>query len=170
MPVIAFQAKGGSKADALLANEGRSSKVFVTSLQNLISLTDDQTQDIITIRRVYMTKRASLDEQRKAVVEEMGRYEQQCLHPADTVVALSALAEQIRDISAQDFKAYCAVISGFYQGVRIFIYHMLSLVMLHGLLCLAFHNSAVKHKTKDPDWFSGSCLLVLVHHLFLVML
>lgn len=64
-----------------------------------------------------MTKRASLDKQRKAVVKEMGEFEQQGLHPSESLVALSDLAEQVRDITAQDFQAYCAVISGFYQGV-----------------------------------------------------
>lgn len=65
-----------------------------------------------------MTKRASLDKQRKAVVSQMGEYEQQGLHPSDSFVALSLLAEKVQDITAKDFKVYCAVVSGLYQGVR----------------------------------------------------
>lgn len=87
-----------------------------------------------------MTKRASLDEQRKAVVEEMGRIERQCLHPSDSLIALSALAEQIRDISAQDFQAYCAVISGLYQGVRTDHTHILP-VVAYSMLRFSFTSA-----------------------------
>ena len=87
-------------------------------LQNLIGLTNEQTHDMVSIRRLYMTKRASLDKQRKAVVRQMGESEQQGCHPSDSFVALSLLAEQAKDITAKDFKVYCTVVSGLYQGVR----------------------------------------------------
>lgn len=64
-----------------------------------------------------MTRRASLDKQRKAIVEQMSEHERQGLHPSDSFVALSVLAEQARNITAQDFQGYCAVISGLYKGV-----------------------------------------------------
>ena len=64
-----------------------------------------------------MARRASLDKQRKAIVEQIGELEQQGLHPSDSFVALSVLTEQAHNITAKDFQAYCAVISGLYKGV-----------------------------------------------------
>ena len=66
---------------------------------------------------MYLTRRTSLDKQRKAIIEQMGEHERQGLHPSDSFVALSVLTEQAHNITAQDFQAYCAVISGLYKGV-----------------------------------------------------
>ena len=99
------------------AHPNLGSPKFLWFVQNLIGLTDDQTQDMILIQHLYMTRRASLDKQRKAIVERMGAHEQQGFHPADGLVALSVLAEQAQDVTAQDFQAYCTVLSALYQGV-----------------------------------------------------
>lgn len=87
-------------------------------LQELISLTEEQTLDLIYIRRLYRTKRKDLETQRKTIIRQLAEVELQDAHPSESFLSLSGLISSVQQITEQDWATYYTVLRGAYRGVR----------------------------------------------------
>ena len=123
-------------------------------LQELINLTEQQTLDLICIRRLYHTKRADLETQRKSFVRQLAEVELQDAHPSDSFLSVSALIDSVQQITEQDWATYYTVLRGAYRGVRhrYLAYYMQTNASCKHLLMLS--TNITRHLvSKDPLLF-----------------
>lgn len=81
-------------------------------------MTEEQTLDLIYIRRLYRTKRKDLETQRKTIIRQLAEVELQDAHPSESFLSLSGLISSVQQITEQDWATYYTVLRGAYRGVR----------------------------------------------------
>lgn len=76
-------------------------------------------QDILLLRKLYLTRRGLLAAQRDAIADEM-KASSKSLPSPDNLVKLSELSARLQQIAAEDYGAYVKIACAFRRGVRIF--------------------------------------------------
>jgi len=83
-------------------------------VQRLLNLSDDQLQDMMLLRRLYLARRHLLAVKRSEV---MASTQEQMPHPIENVTRMSDLAGQLKDNASEDHHLLYNMSRAFYCGV-----------------------------------------------------
>ena len=86
--------------------------------QNLLGLTEDQVQDLMLMRQLYLTKRGLLVMERKALVDQMASGDGGMPHPSDNITRMADLATCLKENAAEDHHVHRKVARAAFRGVR----------------------------------------------------
>lgn len=87
-------------------------------LQDLLGLSEQQIQDILLLRRLYLTKRGHLAARRDAVTDELAASKTSLPNP-DSLAKLSKLSADLQQIAAEDYEAHIRICCAFRRGVSL---------------------------------------------------
>lgn len=91
--------------------------LFASSLaQGLLLLSEAQFQDIMLLRKLFLTKRCLLRAKRDQL---MATTSEPHLHPSDNVARMTDLAEQLKDNASEDQRLLYQMSRAFYCGVSL---------------------------------------------------
>ena len=88
--------------------------IFVEQLQTLLSLSEDQIQDLMLLRRLYIVKRCLLGSQRARLVARMQEPSPDLISAA---LKASSVATELGNNAAQDRQLFHRITWGVYCGV-----------------------------------------------------
>ena len=92
--------------------------LLMLKLQSLLALTEDQVQDLMLMRQLYLTKRGLLAMERKALVDQMGSGDGAMPHPSDNITKMADLATCLKENAAEDHYVHRRVARAAFRGVR----------------------------------------------------
>lgn len=87
--------------------------------QSLLALTEDQVQDLMLMRQLYLTKRGLLAMERKALVTQMASGDGVMPHPSDNITKMADLATCLKENAAEDHYVHRKVVRAAFRGVRV---------------------------------------------------
>ena len=87
-------------------------------LQRLLAISEEQMQDIMLLRRIYVTRRGLHALERRALVSQAPISHHQIPLPSDNLTQLSDLASQLKKNAADDYRVYHRVACASRRGVR----------------------------------------------------
>ena len=76
--------------------------VHVCVPQGLLELSEEQVADVMHLRRLYLTRRTLLAQQRKALIHSIAHFDSQLVHPSDNSVTAEEVAARLKDIAFED--------------------------------------------------------------------
>lgn len=89
-------------------------------MQNGIwALTEAQAQDLMHLRRLYITRRCVLSMQRKSLMKQIADTDSQLLSPSPTVIRVEKLTEALHENSAEDYEVFYKIARAMYRGVSV---------------------------------------------------
>ena len=86
-------------------------------LQASCKLTAEQTQDLLHIRCLLITRRCVLSLERKIFVNQLAANDKQVLNPIGNIVTIEDLTTALRRNAAEDHETFYTVVRGVYRGV-----------------------------------------------------
>ena len=89
-------------------------------MQKTTALSSRQVQDLLYLRKLYLTRRCHLAMRRDALIHELRYSQPKKLDPGATLSSMSELATKLRQNAAEDYLTYCKVACAGRRGVSIF--------------------------------------------------
>ena len=86
--------------------------------QGLLELSEEQVADVMHLRCLYLTRRALLAQQRKAMIHSMASFDSQLVHPSDNSVTAEEVAARLKDIAFEDQAVLYRIARAVWCGVR----------------------------------------------------
>ncbi len=94
------------------------STIVSTVVQQTLELSQEQVEDLLQLRRLYLAKRAQLMKSREQQMEQM-RNAGNGLHPGDVMTRMSRLATKLKVNAAEDYRVYNRTVCALVRGVSI---------------------------------------------------
>lgn len=108
--------------------------------QGLLELSEEQVADLMHLRHLYLTKRALLALQRKALIHTLASFDSQLVHPSDNSATAEEVAAHLKDIAFEDQAVLYRIARAVWVGVSVCL---CSVETLHHF-CLVSES--------DEDW------------------
>ncbi len=86
-------------------------------MQRLMGISEEQMQDVMLLRRVYVARRGLHAMERRALVSQAPISHHQIPLPSDNLTQLSDLATQLKKNAADDYRVYHRVACALRRGV-----------------------------------------------------
>lgn len=86
-------------------------------LQNLVALSQEQIQDFLLLRRLYLTKRSLLAVEREALVSDLHKASMHELNSTESFAKMVDVSAKLRQNAAEDYLAYIKVACAARRGV-----------------------------------------------------
>ena len=87
-------------------------------MQRTLEFSQEQVEDLLQLRRLYLAKRAQLMKSREQLVGQM-RSAGNGLHPGDVMTQMSRLATNLKMNAAEDYRVYNRTVCAILRGVSI---------------------------------------------------
>jgi len=87
-------------------------------VQRTLEFSQEQVEDLLQLRRLYLAKRAQLMKSREQLVGQM-RNAGNGLHPGDVMTQMSRLATNLKMNAAEDYRVYNRTVCAILRGVSI---------------------------------------------------
>ncbi|DBB11509.1 hypothetical protein WJX82_006916 [Trebouxia sp. C0006] len=104
---------------------------FYTQILTMWNLSEDQTADLLHLRKLYLTRRCVLSLERKAIIRRLSQIDCHILNPTSCMAELQDLTGALQQNAAEDYQMYYKVARSVYRGV-------LSIRQVAGLLVQAY--------------------------------
>ena len=92
-------------------------KRILLNLQRLLAFSDEQMQDLMLLRRLYVTRRGVHAMERRALISQTPVSQNQIPLPCDNLTQLSDLASQLKKNAENDYRVYHRVACAARRGV-----------------------------------------------------
>lgn len=89
--------------------------------QDLLELLEEQVADLMHLRHLYLTKRALLALQRKALIHSLASFDSQLVHPSDNSATAEEVAAHLKDIAFEDQAVLYRIARAVWVGVSVCI-------------------------------------------------
>ena len=86
-------------------------------LQTMWNLSEDQTADLLHLRKLYLTRRCVLSLERKAIIRRLSQIDCHILNPTSCMAELQDLTGALQQNAAEDYQMYYKVARSVYRGV-----------------------------------------------------
>jgi len=86
-------------------------------MQRLLAFTEEQMQDLMLLRRLYVTRRGLHAMERRALISQTPVSQNQIPLPCDNLAQLSDLASQLKKNAENDYRVYHRVACAARRGV-----------------------------------------------------
>ena len=102
-------------------------------MQRLLAFSEEQMQDLMLLRRLYVTRRGLHAMERRALISQTPVSQNQIPLPCDNLTQLSGLASQLKKNAENDYRVYHRVACAARRGVSfaVNITFILALVLCH---------------------------------------
>ena len=88
-------------------------------VQENMHLSDDQTKDLLFLRRLFLTRRCVLSMARKALISQLADTDSQVLNPTENILTVEHLTKTLRENAAEDHELYYKVARAMFRGVSL---------------------------------------------------
>lgn len=140
------------KLDPGLANTHKLGAAFYTNLTRLLAFSEEQTQDLMLLRRLYVTRRGLHAMERRALISQTPVSQNQIPLPCDNLTQLSDLASQLKKNAENDYRVYHRVACAARRGVYTTKQWAIMIVQSYPYLpTLEFHFEIIAAERGEPS-------------------